>query len=248
MHYIENPGLPETEVGLAAVSGTYPQLLNALHQYGVQTIPVLPEEGKSVWLAGHSDLRVFHAGGRNIYIAAGTGSLKQKLMQYDFTITQLPYAVSSPYPNDVRLNALILGNKAIVNQLTIGKEILDYIIAEKYQIISVKQGYARCSAAVVDENSIITSDSGIARAAAQAGIDVLKITEGFIRLEGFQYGFIGGACGKISKNKIAFCGRFQEHPDYASIKRFLEAREIEPIVLADIPLTDIGGIISLMEF
>lgn len=248
MRYIENPGLPETEVGLAAVSGTYPQLIDALHQCGVQTIPVLPEEGKSEWLAGHSDLRVFHSGGPNIYISAGTGSLKQNLLQHDFRITELPYVISSPYPNDVRLNILVLGNKVIVNPLTIGKEILDYIISKKYQIISVKQGYAKCSAAVVDENSIITSDCGIAKAAAQAGIEVLKITEGFIKLEGFQYGFIGGACGKISNHKIAFCGRIQDHPDYPSIKRFLEAREIEPVVLADIPLTDIGGIIPLMQF
>lgn len=52
----------------------------------------------------------------------------------------------------------------------------------------------------------------------------------------------------ISKHKIAFCGRIQDHPDYPSIKKFLEARKIEPVVLADIPLTDIGGIIPLMEF
>jgi hypothetical protein len=248
MHYIENPGLPETEVSLAAVSGTYPELIDALHQCGIQTIPVLPERGKSEWLAGHSDLHIFHAGGCNLFLSAGTGRLKQNLLQYDFRITELPYVISSPYPDDVRLNALLLGKKAIVNQLTIGKEIFDYIIAKKYRIISVKQGYAKCSAAVVDENSIITSDSGIAKAAAQAGIEVLKITEGFIRLKGFQYGFIGGACGKISKHKIAFCGRIQDHPDYPSIKKFLEARKIEPVVLADIPLTDIGGIIPLMEF
>lgn len=247
MYYIENPGLPETVVGLAAVSGTYPQLTDVLHKYGVQTISVLPEQDQSEWLAGHSDLRIFHAGGRNIYISAGVGGLKQKLLRYDFRITELPYSVSVPYPNDVRLNALVLGNKLIVNTLTISKEILDYIIAKKYKIISVKQGYAKCSAAVVDENSIITSDSGIARAVAEAGIEVLKITTGSVRLKGFRYGFIGGACGKISKNKIAFCGRIQDHPDYKSIKHFLEVRNIEPVVLADIPLTDIGGIIPLME-
>jgi hypothetical protein len=149
-----------------------------------------------------------------VFISSATVSLKQKLMQHDFKITELPYSISSPYPNDVRLNALILGDNAIVNQLTIGKEILDYIISKNYRIISVKQGYAKCSTVVIDENSIITSDNGIARAAEQAGIEVLKITEGFIRLKDFEYGFIGGACGKISKNKIAFCGRIQDHPDY----------------------------------
>jgi hypothetical protein len=54
MHYIDNPGLPETDVALTAVSGTYPQLLDALHQYGIQTIPVLPEEEHLVRMAGRS--------------------------------------------------------------------------------------------------------------------------------------------------------------------------------------------------
>ena len=45
-----------------------------------------------------------------------------------------------------------------------------------YEIINVKQGYAKCSICVVSDNAIITADKGIAKAAIQNRIDVLEIT------------------------------------------------------------------------
>jgi hypothetical protein len=62
---------------------------------------------------------------------------------------------------------------------------------------------------VVDENSIITSDSGIARAAAQAGIEVLKITEGFIRLKGFSMVLSVERAAKSANIKLRFAEEFR---------------------------------------
>ena len=60
-----------------------------------------------------------------------------------------------------------------------------------------------------------------------------------------EYGFIGGASGKIAPDKIAFMGDISLHPEYDRIKRFLYKRDIEPISLSDEPLTDFGSLLPI---
>jgi hypothetical protein len=76
---------------------------------------------------------------------------------------------------------------------------------------------------------------------------VLRITEGCIQLPGLSHGFIGGCCGKLAPNLMVFAGNIKAHPDYCGIKAFMEARGVGIEQLCDGPLTDIGGIIPLIE-
>ena len=114
-------------------------------------------------------------------------------------------------------------------------------------LIPVRQGYAKCSTAVVSEHAIITADSGIANAASLAGLDVLKLQPGYIHLDGYAYGFIGGTCGKLSASTIAFAGSVNRHPQAAEILKFLEQHQVQAISLYEGPLQDIGGILPLAE-
>ena len=84
----------------------------------------------------------------------------------------------------------------------------------------------------------------IKKALESNGAEVLKIREGHIALEGYNYGFIGGASGRID-NKIIFFGNIQNHLDYDKIKSFIyeHNKEIQ-IICAQMPLTDIGGIVT----
>jgi len=96
---------------------------------------------------------------------------------------------------------------------------------------------------VVDENSIITPDIGIQKACLNAGLDVLLIEKGQVVLEGYDYGFIGGASGKVG-NRIIFNGDITLHSDYDKIRSFIEARNLEIVYFDQYPLTDIGSIIE----
>ena len=111
----------------------------------------------------------------------------------------------------------------------------------------MRQGYAKCCACVVNEGAMITSDTGIAKAAARHGVDVLRIRPGYIELEGFDTGFIGGASFKISPERLAFTGRLDAHPDVARIESFLRERGVEPVYLTDSPAFDIGSAVPLTE-
>ena len=110
--------------------------------------------------------------------------------------------------------------------------------------IHVNQGYTKCNCVVVDGNSVITADRGIVSALKKCpDIDVLPISQGFVRLEKFEYGFLGGASGKVG-NEIVFNGDLSAHPDYEAICRFIEARGLSVKYFPGYPLTDIGSILT----
>ena len=77
--------------------------------------------------------------------------------------------------------------------------------------------------------------------AASPHLDVLLIRPGYIILKGFDYGFIGGTCGRIG-DEIIFNGDISAHPDYDAIQAFIKSRGLD-IKYFDYPLEDIGSII-----
>ena len=114
------------------------------------------------------------------------------------------------------------------------------------EIVDVKQGYTRCSTAVIGKNSAITADSTIYNALTKNGIDVLKIDSGSIRLDGYDYGFIGGACTMIDDGTVAFFGDIKTHPNFRKIERFCIIHNVRIINLAENkPLTDVGGAVKI---
>lgn len=177
-------------------------------------------------------------------------------------------ALGMTYPNDICFNACCTGRYFIHNLKYTSSELLSLIYGfempqrtshiSKYScnpacfdkdtaaemiLVNVKQGYAKCSIAVVDEHSIITYDDGIAKACLGAGMDVLHIRAGHVLLPGYSVGFIGGCSGRIG-DEIVFNGDLSAHPDFHIIKSFIEKRGLRCTWFSDYPLTDIGSIIS----
>ncbi len=183
-------------------------------------------------LSGHADLMLLDlGGGRVLTYLDGLPDIGLEVVKVE--------GQGRVYPEDARLCACVVGRYCIH----------DFRISDPhitgFERIQVRQGYARCSTCVVDERSVITSDAGIAKAAARHGIDVLGIRPGYIELEGFDTGFIGGASFKISPDRLAFTGRLDSHPDVARIKSFLRERGVEPVYLTDNPAFDIGSAVPL---
>ena len=145
------------------------------------------------------------------------------------------------YPHDVLFNAVLLGNFLICNTRHISKKILEAADFAGKEIIHVPQGYTKCSVCKVSENALITSDVSVYRAVLSRGIDALLISAGSIELEGFEYGFIGGASGQCD-DKVFFCGDISLHPDYGSIKSFCENHGKTTVSLSKKSLRDTGSI------
>lgn len=150
------------------------------------------------------------------------------------------------YPENILLNFLFLNNTLYGKLSAIDKNLIDFCEENSIKTVNINQGYARCSTLVLNEKALITSDLSIEKALKKDGVEVLLISSGNIILDGYDYGFIGGASGKIDENTVVFLGNITNHPNYRRIENFCENHNISiKIICKDMPLTDIGGIVKI---
>jgi hypothetical protein len=146
---------------------------------------------------------------------------------------------SDTYPYDILFNAIE------INGTVIGRcENISALIKEGKSEIRVPQGYARCSTLLAGVSCAVTADLKLSRALTELSVDTLLIRSGHIILEGYDYGFIGGA-SIVFENTVFFFGRIEDHPDYYLIKEHLEKHGYSLSSLSDAPLTDCGGAIII---
>lgn len=153
-----------------------------------------------------------------------------------------PELLSEEYPSDIIYNAFSTGKYFIHDLKHTDKVLLGCAEAMGLIPVNVKQGYACCSIVPVDEDSVITYDRGIAKAAEAAGMNVLVVEPGHVELPGYDTGFIGGTSGKVG-DEIIFNGDLSVHPDFEAIREFIEAKGLKVKYFEGYPLRDIGSII-----
>lgn len=151
--------------------------------------------------------------------------------------------LGSGYPAEAAFNAACTDRYFIHNLKVTNPRLLAAAGNAGMELIHVPQGYTKCSTVIVDEQSIITYDRGIAKACSDvSGLDVLLITPGHVLLPGYDTGFIGGCSGRIG-SEVIFNGDLSAHPDFERIRSFIEDRGLKCTWFQQYPLTDIGSII-----
>lgn len=217
------------------------QLEEALHEQNAQVIWLPDNPDVDERLAGHADLSVFS--GDSVVIASNRAySTIVNFLTCEAVILESARKQGPIYPMDAALCACSTGKYIICNPKTVDPAILEHANAT---LIPTNQGYTNCVVCVVSNDAIITADNAIASRAEQAGMDVLKIQPGYIKLDGFEYGFIGGASFLLNQNKLAFTGMLSGHPDKDDILAFLKKHNVEPAFLTQTPIFDIGGAVAL---
>lgn len=200
--------------------------------------PVLQEP-----VSAHPDMLLFLGEGRiachKDYFSIAQNEISKISEITNTEITLSCEKIDSEYPKDVLFNAAAVGNKLICRLDAVSEK-----IKMGYDIINVKQGYAKCSTCVVSDNAIITADNSIAKAAEKNGIDVLLVSSNGVRLDGYDCGFIGGASGSDQDN-VYFCGNVDLHPDGERIKGFCQKHGKAAISLSDEPLYDFGTLMFI---
>lgn len=147
------------------------------------------------------------------------------------------------YPLDIRYNCFHIGGALICNRRHTDRAITEIYEKRGMPIYDCRQGYASCSTLRMP-GAVITADTGIASACEKAGADVLLISPGGIRLDGYDYGFIGG-CGGYVAGRLLFFGDVRTHPDGERIAEFCRIRGVEIVALSGGTLTDYGGMTEL---
>jgi len=141
------------------------------------------------------------------------------------------------------LNALNIGN-IFMHKLNYTDPNLISLVKHK-KLLNVNQGYSKCSTAIVSENAVITSDMKIGKILKENNINVLLLPPGDIILPGLDYGFIGGTCGLLDNNKLAFYGNLNMYKYGDKVLNFLKKHNVKPIFLSKDKLIDRGSIFCI---
>lgn len=168
---------------------------------------------------------------------------KNELYRFGVDVYKGKTYLNSNYPQDIAYNVARIGDTAVHNFSYTDSEIIHLLKANNIKFINVSQGYSKCNICVVSDSAIITSDKGIYNAVIKEGIDALLIADGDIDIYDWEYGFIGGASGKIGDNILAFCGDLSIHNNFDEIQTFCEKFNVKCVSLSDKRLMDIGSVI-----
>lgn len=250
---LHTPYIPSNNVTAVLVSDEYPEIIERIeNELHVEVIRVKPNIMLEPGISSHPDC-VFFQLNHNTIITDLT--LYEEIVNYftsidlinELRIVKVGECVSSPYPDDVKLNARLVSGKIICNRKYADQSLINAAYELGYDFIHCNQGYAACSTINISDTAIITDDESIYSSVNNYGIDCLLIRKGSVQLKNHNYGFIGGCCGMIDKDLIAFTGRIESHRDGQRIIEFLNKYGINYINLLDGPLIDIGGIIPVTE-
>lgn len=192
---------------------------------------------------GHVDIQLAISNNKLIIQKDISLEFKDLLLKYKIEFLESSNSLEDTYPNNIGLNALITKNYFVHNL----KYTDPTLLKEQFNktLISVKQGYTKCSILPVSEKAIITNDSGIASKLLKYDFDVLLIPYGDIILPGFDYGFIGGVGGLITPNTMAFFGNLSYYKYGKDILKFLKKYHVEPVYLSNSKLYDRGSLLIL---
>lgn len=225
------------------------RLSGALKRLGIEVISLPDNPDIDDRLSGHADMSVFHMGENRMFCAGnlrGT-AFARKMEDLGFELYFSDLAQNRSYPSDAVLNACGIGSVLIYSRSVTDSRLLELFSDGSDGMISVRQGYCNCNICAISEKTVITSDAGISLTLADRGFEVLKIEPGYIDLDGFPYGFIGGCSFMITENKLAFTGTLNDHPDKEKILDYLKLKGVEPIFLTDDKAFDIGSAIPILE-
>lgn len=224
------------------IDTTDKDVLNKLTDMGYICHSVIPSTRVSPPICCHSDALYLKLNQNTFIISSCQLDNKDLLEKSGYNVIVCD-ALKPGYKTECFLNYIINDKYVIKNPSTAFSEYDEYLTNLKE--IDVKQGYTRCSTICVNSNAYITDDEGIYKTLKENEIDCIKISKGEILLEGYDYGFIGGASVKLNDSEILFFGDFDNQNDKSAVVEFLKKYNMNPIFIENKKLIDLGSAIII---
>lgn len=212
---------------------------NILSRFG-HCVRISPLASLPAPVAAHPDMQIARLGDKFI-VHEENKALISFLKEKNIPFSAEQTAAGAVYPMDVALNCFGFSGYFFCSRYTSQTA---YATARSAGLIPVmtKQGYTKCSCLIAGKK-IITADSAIAHACKAIGADCLEICAGHIGIDGYDYGFIGGASGVIG-DTVIFFGDIMRHPDGEKIKEAILSQNMNIISASEDMLFDYGGIVT----
>lgn len=227
---------------------TNPIIINRIEALGFEILLMPPNPQLPKRYNGHPDLSLCRISQNEIiYTKSCDERFLMQLQEKGLHLIAGTSEAGGKYPRDIRYNALVIGKYLVHKLNSTDSQLLEEAKKRQMVCLHVNQGYTCCSTAVVRKDIAITADPGICNVLKETGeIQVLKIPpQSQIQLSPGEYGFIGGAGGRIDDTHFAVLGNARLLDSYDEIQRFLDIFGVQLVSLsADKPF-DLG---TLMFF
>jgi hypothetical protein len=215
-----------------------------LYKYGYEAFIVPKSKDLYYAVCGHPDMLLHILDKHNIIVHKDMDiSFISSLQSIGYNVVTSQNSLQSKYPYDVLLNGLSMGNFFLHNLKYTDSKLL-YLLKGK-KLLDVKQGYSKCSTAIISETAAMTSDIKIHEVLCSCGMDVLLLPPKYIELPSLDYGFIGGSCGLLDEGTIAFFGSLNKYKFGKEVMSFLIKHDVKPLFLKDGPLIDRGTLFCI---
>ncbi len=214
------------------------EIRESLSRYG-ECIPLPPLETLPFPVSHHPDMLMAELDG-TLFVHREYEKGQEILRSFGipFRISEAPLGAN--YPRDVALNCFAVGDYLFANGKAVSRDVLAWAGEHGKTLLSVAQGYTKCST-VVAGGAIASADRGIIRAAQQVGIPALLLPPHPIGIEVYDTGFIGGACGLLDAKTLGFFGNIEAYPCYSLLRDFFASAGVEVLGLSRGDLFDFGG-------
>lgn len=243
-----NPFIPLKYADIVIIDGRVSEeIINNLKSLNIKTIiPTIKCNNVDDSIAFHPDIVIHPINHDTLIISPSVFDYyDEKLNGLGIKLIKGKTYLNREHPMDIAYNIGRIGNYAFHKIEYTDQVVKSYFKTEKVEMIDIRQGYSKCSMAIVNYSSIITSDNGIYSKLISLGFDALLIDPGHIILEKQKYGFIGGTIGNLSQDMLMFSGNIDDHPNKIEIENFIKQKEIEIIYLSKEKIIDVGTIICL---
>ena len=220
-------------------------MMDKLTEYADVVLPLPPFDTLQVPVSAHPDMLLWRLGDNIVTYRSYrqiAHHIFEQLESAGYKILCEDDPTEQSYPHDVALNCATVGKHLIANRRTVSGTVTELCERNGVTLLHTNQGYAKCSTLTLTDNAVITADRGIYSLCLKNGIDALLITEGNVRLDGYDHGFIGGATG-VTDKYVLFTGNVHQHPDSKAINDFCKKHQKSPINLSNAPLYDYGTIL-----
>ena len=217
---------------------------NKIESFGIEIVETVAHPNLYEAVKGHPDLMGCPL--KNITIIVPY-LYSKKYKDFERFSTQIGATlIEKKYPNHIKYNVATFGRHALGYFKYVDKAIISVLESLKISLINTIQGYSKCSTLILDSNNLVTSDISIFKAINEIyGMNIAMINSGDIILEGFEYGFIGGASSLIDNKKVAFMGSLEHYNNGKAIINVLDSLEIDAVFLANSKLQDYGSMVPL---
>lgn len=243
--YVHTPNLPINKVTCVLVDYRISDKSEkTLTDIGIKVLKTKKLNSVYESVNGHPDMQIHHIGD-NVFVCEKTLCEYYKKLLPDAEIVSGNTHLSSNYPYDIAYNGARVGDYFFHYLNYTDSKIIEYYKTNGAKLINVKQGYTKCSVAIINENAIITSDIKIAEYAQNVGIDALFTDNDQIILKGQNCGFFGGICGKMDKNTLIINGNIEKLRNAESLLKFCQKYSVNIKPLNDSIPEDIGSILPI---